>query len=152
TCWVGDLTVHGTDLVIATQGRGLWVLDDVTPLRQIGTGPSGGTPALLAPADAVRVRLDMNRDTPLPADYPITPNPPGGAVLDYVLATPARSVRIDVLNEKGATVRSYASDAAPEKPEANRYFPEGWVRPQAPPATGAGHHRFVWDLRYARPK
>ncbi len=94
----------------------------------------------------------MNRDTPLPADFPITPNPPAGAALDYVLAKPARSVRLDILTEKGETVRSFASDAPPEKLNANRYFPEGWVRPQEPPATGAGHHRFVWDLRYARPR
>ncbi|HEY1252254.1 MAG TPA: hypothetical protein VGH97_13800, partial [Thermoanaerobaculia bacterium] len=157
TCWVGDLTVHGADLVIATQGRGLWVLDDVTPLRQIGTSssaPPGAAPVLIAPADAVRVRLDMNRDTPLPADFPIAQNPPGGAALDYVLAKPARSVRIDILDEKGATIRTYtsASDAPPEKVDANRYFPEGWVRPQEPPGTGAGHHRFVWDLRSTRPK
>jgi len=152
TCWVGDLTVHGADLVIATQGRGLWVLDDVTPLRQVGRDSSAAGATLLAPADAVRVRSDMNRDTPLPADFPITPNPPAGAALDYVLAKPARSVRLEVLTEKGETVRSFASDAPPEKLNANRYFPEGWVRPPEPPATGAGHHRFVWDLRYERPR
>jgi photosystem II stability/assembly factor-like uncharacterized protein len=153
TCWVGDLTVHGTDLIIATQGRGLWVLDDVTPLRQIGKRSSASSSAmLLAPADAVRVRSDMIRDTPLPADFPITPNPPAGAALDYVLAKPARSVHLDILTEKGETVRSFASDAPPEKLNANRYFPEGWVRPPEPPATSAGHHRFVWDLRYARPR
>ena len=151
TCWVGDLTVHDTDLIAATQGRGLFVLDDVTPLRQLGDA----TPAaarLLAPAPAVRSRSDLNRDTPLPPSFPIAQNPPAGAVLDYVLAKPAQSVRLEILSEGGDVVRAFASGDPPEKLNAHRYFPETWVRPPAPPATSAGHHRFVWDLRYPRPK
>jgi photosystem II stability/assembly factor-like uncharacterized protein len=152
TCWVGDLTVHGTDLVIATQGRGLWVLDDVTPLRQLGADAASGAARLLAPATAVRSRSDLNRDTPLPPSYPIAQNPPAGAVLDYVLAKPAASVRLEILTERGEAVRAFASDDPTEKLNAHRYFPETWVRPPAPPPTAAGHHRFVWDLRYPRPK
>jgi photosystem II stability/assembly factor-like uncharacterized protein len=152
TCWVGDLTVHGTDLVAATQGRALWVLDDVSPLRQLAATPAAAPSRLLAPADAVRARWNLMRDTPLPADFPITPNPPAGAILDYVLEGAAKSVRLEILTEKGETVRAFASDDPPEKLNVNRYFPEGWVRPPDPPGTSPGHHRFVWDLRYPRPQ
>jgi len=152
TCWVGDLTVHGADLVVATQGRAFWVLDDVTPLREWAAESSATTRArLLAPAPAVRARSDLSRDTPLPPETPIAQDPPAGAVLDYVLARPARSVRLEILTERGETVRAFASDDPPERPNANRYFPEAWVRPSAPPPATAGHHRFVWDLRYPRP-
>ncbi len=152
TCWIGDLQVHGADLVIATQGRGLWVADDVTPLRQL-TPAAAKTPAtLVAPAAAVRVRHNENRDTPLPPETPFARNPPPGAVIDYVLGQPAKSVRIEVLDAKGETVRAWASGDPPEKVEARRYFTDLYIHPPAPPSTEAGHHRFVWDLRYPRPK
>ena len=70
TCWVGDLAVHGSDLIIATQGRAFWVLDDVSPLRQLGMDSSSvpGPARLFKPETAVRVRSDLNRDTPLPPE------------------------------------------------------------------------------------
>ena len=153
TAWVGDLAVHGNDLVAATQGRALWVLDDVTPLRQLTADAAAAPARLFAPADAVRVRANENRDTPLPPDTPIARNPPAGAVLDYVLgASVAGPVRLEILDGSGELVRSYASDAPPENVEARRTFTERWIRPAPRPATTPGHHRFVWDLRYAPPK
>ena len=151
TCWVGDLKVHDFDLVAATQGRAIWVLDDLSPLRQLPAAAPGAQ--LFAPAAAVRVRSDENRDTPLPPETPMGQNPPAGAIIDYHLATPAQSpVRLEILDEHGETVRSYAGDDPPDRVDAHRYFPESWIRPKAPPSGSAGHHRFVWDLRYPRPK
>ncbi len=153
TAWVGDLAVHGGDLVAATQGRALWVLDDVSPLRQIAAGAAQAPAHLFAPAAAVRVRANENRDTPLPPEFPIAMNPPAGAVIDYLLrSAPAGAVSIEILDARGELVRSFASDRPAEAPNARRYFPESWVRPAEPPAASAGHHRFVWDLRYPRPK
>ena len=160
TCWVGDLHVHGSDLIAATQGRALWVLDDVTPLRQLSPGapsaalsPSAPSAArLFAPGDAVRVRPNQNRDTPLPPDTPMGRNPPAGAIIDYVLEQKAGRVRLEILDARGQLVRAYASDDPPEVLNARRYFPETWIRPQAPPGVSAGHHRFLWDLRYPRPR
>jgi hypothetical protein len=80
-------------------------------------------------------------------------NPPAGAIIDYTLAAPAKSpVRLEILEDSGQTVRAYASDDPPEELNANRYFPESWVRHPPPPPASAGHHRFVWDLRYPRPR
>ncbi len=152
TCWIGDLQVHGADLVVATQGRGLWVLDDVTPLRQVAAAAAASPATLFAPASAVRVRNNENRDTPLPPETPFARNPPPGAVFDYVLGAPAKSVRIEVLDGKGGVVRAFSSDDPPEKVDARRYFTDLYLHPPAPPSAAAGHHRFVWDLRYPRPK
>jgi photosystem II stability/assembly factor-like uncharacterized protein len=150
TAWVSDLKVHGADLVISTQGRGLWVLDDVTPLRQ--PEAASGEAALIAPAEAIRVRANQYRDTPLPPEVPFARNPPPGAVIDYVLAAPAQAVRLEILDAKGQLVRAFRSDDPPENLPARRYFTDLYIHPPAPPSTAAGHHRFVWDLRYPRPR
>jgi photosystem II stability/assembly factor-like uncharacterized protein len=153
TAWVGDLSVHGSDLVAATQGRALWVLDDVSPLRQLTTRVAAEPAHLFAPAAAIRVRANENRDTPLPPDTPIALNPPAGAVIDYLLGPSAAGpVSIEILDARGETVRSFSSGTPPETPPAERYFTKSWLRPAAPPAATPGQHRFVWDLRYERPK
>ncbi len=151
TAWIGDLTVHGADLVAATQGRAIWVLDDVSPLREAADADDG--PArLIRPAAAVRVRANENKDTPLPPETPQGMNPPAGAVIDYVLKTAAAGgVKIEIVDSSGRTVRVLASGDAPERLAAHPYFGDAWIRPAAPPPATAGHHRVVWDLRSARP-
>jgi photosystem II stability/assembly factor-like uncharacterized protein len=146
--WVRDLLVHGNDLIAATQGRALWVLDDISPLRQYD--PRAGT-RLYAPAAAVRVPANRNRDTPLPADTPLGTNPPAGAIIDYTLARPARRVVIDVLDAGGTRLRRFDSADTAPTPAAETYFADAWLKAPARPGTGAGAHRFVWDLRLARP-
>jgi len=153
TAWVSDLKVHGADLVISTQGRGLWVLDDVTPLRQLTAAAASAPATLVTPAETIRVRANQYRDTPLPPEVPFAHNPPPGAVIDYVLGTPAKTpVRLDILDAQGAVVRAFRSDDPPENLPARRYFTDLYLHPPAPPSTAAGHHRFVWDLRHPRPK
>ena len=153
TAWVGDLAVHGNDLVAATQGRALWVLDDVSPLRQLARDPVSEPARLFAPGDAIRVRANESRDTPLPPEVPIAHNPPAGAVIDYVVGAGTRGpVTLEILDARGTVVRAFSSDAPPAKVEARRYFTENWIRPPEVPGTSPGHHRFVWDLRYARPE
>ena len=152
TAWVGDLALHGSDLVAATQGRALWVLDDVTPLRQLTAEAAGAPARLIAPAPAIRVRANENRDTPLPPETPIARNPPAGAVLDYVLKSAVTGpVTLEILDANGRVVRAFSSADA-KGPEPHQYFTERWINPPAPPSTAAGHHRFVWDLRYPPPK
>jgi hypothetical protein len=153
TAWVGDLAVHGNDLVAATQGRALWVLDDVSPLRQLAHDAAVEPARLFAPADAIRVRANESRDTPLPPEVPIAHNPPAGAVIDYVVGAGTRGpVTLEILDARGSVVRTFSSDAPPPKVEARRYFTDNWIRPPEVPGTSPGHHRFVWDLRYARPE
>jgi photosystem II stability/assembly factor-like uncharacterized protein len=147
---VRDLVIHGSDLVVATHGRSFWILDDVTPLRQLTAATAGGT-MLFRPAPAVRVRWNGNTDTPIPPDEPAGENPPDGAMLTYALAAPADSVALEILDRFGALVRRFSSaDPAPAI-DSTIDIPFYWIRPTQTIATGAGMHRFVWDLRYPDP-
>jgi photosystem II stability/assembly factor-like uncharacterized protein len=153
TAWVRDLLVHGNDLIVATQGRAIWVLDDVTPLRQVNAAIADAPAHLYTPATAVRVRANENKDTPLPPETPLGKNPPAGAVIDYRLAHAAKgTVTLEIRDSTGQLVRRFSSDDQPAELDADRYFAKGWLRPGAPLSASAGAHRFVWDLRYARPQ
>ena len=110
---IRDLIVKDKDLAVATHGRGFWILDDISPLRQFPTFAAGRA-ALLRPAPALRVRFDTNTDTPLPPDEPAGNNPPDGAVLDYWLAQPAPGpVVLEILDANGRVVRSAFLRPAP---------------------------------------
>ncbi len=150
--WVRDIAVHGNDLIVATQGRAIWVLDDLSPLRQHDAVVGGSTEHLFNPATAMRLRKNQNRDTPLPKETPAGRNPPTGAVIDYWLAKPASRVELEIRDAAGAVVRTYSSDDSPPPVEVERYFSDDWVVQAGSPATGAGMHRFTWDLRYPRPR
>jgi hypothetical protein len=148
---VQELLVHGNDLIAATQGRAIWVLDDVAPLRELGTGEARGAVHMFAPAPAYRVRRSQNKDTPPPADTVLGRNPPHGALIDYMLAQPAKRITLEIRDGTGQALRHFDSDAAPaEHPEA--YFSDAWLKPAPRLSTKAGAHRFVWDLRLSRPK
>ena len=149
--WVRDLHVHGDDLIAATQGRAIWVLDDVAPLRQ-HERLAKAEPVLFDPAVAVRVRGSQNRDTPPPADTALGENPPDGAMIDYRLPRDAGKVTLEIVDASGKTVRRFASDQPEPAVKAERYFAESWTPAPEQLATKAGTHRFVWDLRLPRPR
>jgi photosystem II stability/assembly factor-like uncharacterized protein len=149
--WVHDLLVKGNDLVAATNGRALWVLDDVTPLRQVKADATP-SPVLYRPATAVRLRGSQNHDTPLPQETPLGRNPPTGAIVDYWLPSDAKLVTFEVRDAKGELVRRITSADPEHEVEAERYFHDGWTKPDVRPGAKAGPHRFVWNLRYPRPK
>jgi photosystem II stability/assembly factor-like uncharacterized protein len=147
---VRDLEVHGVDLIIATHGRGFWVMDDIAPLRSLMDDAGEGT-RLLPPAPAYRVRPTGFLGTPMPKDEPMAANPPSGAYLDYVLS-PATSgvVQLTITDTRDATVRTFRSDDPPALPDpAKAVIAPEWIEPPAPLASSAGAHRFVWDLHYA---
>jgi len=148
---IRDLVVKDDDLVVGTHGRSFWILDDVTPLRQLRSETVAQAVALLRPQRATRVRDNMNTDTPLPPDEPAGENPPDGAILHYYLRAEVPSVTLEVLDPAGAVVRRYTSadPLPPVKDEGNT--PAYWIRPARRPSHAAGLHRFVWDLRYAPP-
>jgi len=152
TTGVNDLLVHGDDLIIATQGRAIWILDSVTPLRHLAQAVPGPRPELVAPAAAFRMRFNQNMDTPLPPEEPAGENAPVGAVLDYMLPGDfSGSLRLEIRAEDGSLVRSFDSESLPETAEAPVYVADTWLgKPHPLPAT-PGHHRFVWNLRYAPP-
>jgi len=145
---VRDLVVHGNDLVIATHGRGFWILDDLSPLRQLSGRPATGDVVLFRPGVAYRVRWNKNTDTPLPPDEPTAHNPPDGAILYYFLgAAPTGPIALEVRDAAGRVVRRFASDEVPEPPDSTVNIPPWWIRPPQPLSATAGMHRFVWDLR-----
>jgi hypothetical protein len=149
---VRDITVHANDLVIATHGRGFYVMDDIVPLRSLAVNAANAT-RLFPVATAIRVNEPSFTGTPLPKDEPIAPNPPLGAYFDYYLASaPSTPVVVRVFEASGTLVNSFSS-SDPVKPidlAKLAYAPEWVVAPKPPEAT-AGQHRFVWDLHYAAP-
>jgi photosystem II stability/assembly factor-like uncharacterized protein len=151
TTWMRDLLPHGDDLVLATQGRGLWVLDDITPLRE--AREAAGEPLhLFAPAAAVRLRASEGHDTPDPPETPLGTNPRTGAVIDYALrAAPRGAVTLTITDASGGVVRRFSSAERPESLSARAYFEKDWLQPAAVMPATAGVHRFVWDLRGPRP-
>jgi len=149
---VSDMTVHDKDLVISTYGRGFWILDDVSPLRQVRAAMASNAPAFLfKPAPASRARWDNTQDTPLPPEMKVGDNPPEGAIIDYYLPTAASgTVSLTIADAGGATIREYTSVApAPDTTMAN--VPEYWLAPPTALSTSAGMHRVNWDLRYPDP-
>jgi len=142
---VRDLMIKDNDLVVATHGRGFWILDDITPLRQIDQ-PTAGKNILYRPSRAIRVRWDTNTDTPLPPDEPAGQNPPDGAIIDYYLKDSVPTgVVLEIRDHNGTLVRRFTShDTLYTLPEVD--IPLYWIRPQQVLSAAAGSHRFIWDL------
>jgi len=148
---VRDLIVKGDDLAVATHGRGFWILDDVTPLRQFPEFAQSRA-AILRPQTALRVRFDTNTDTPLPPDEPAGKNPPDGAILDYWLAERVSApVVLEVLDSRGRVVHRSSSADRAEPPRDEGNVPRWWIRPARILSAEAGLHRFVWDLHWPAP-
>lgn len=150
---VRDIEVKGNDLVIATHGRGFWIMDDIAPLRQADARATGADAWLFAPSVALRLRVQSFTGTPLPKDESLASNPPIGAAIDYVLArAPAGAVRIAIYDARDQLVRSWSStDAAiVAKPAEDAAAPE-WMATWQPPRSTPGAHRFIWSLRYPLP-
>ena len=150
--WVKDLLVHDGDLIAATQGRALWVLDDLAPLRQLTPAVVASPAHLFAPEPAWRVHPDNNVDTPLPSSTPQGQNPPAGAILDYWIGPHTRGpVSLSIYDLQGQRIRRFVSDAPPASIHANRYFAKRWLKPAERLSATPGMHRFIWNLRYRRP-
>jgi photosystem II stability/assembly factor-like uncharacterized protein len=147
---IRDLVVKDDDLVVGTHGRSFWILDNVTPLRQVGADTAAKSVHLFTPQRAWRVRWNMNTDTPLPPDEPRGQNPPEGAIIDYFLGRDAAGpVTLEVLDARGHVVRTYASTDPAVVPADIGNWPAYWQRPVRPLPATTGMHRVTWDLRGA---
>ncbi|MES2003690.1 MAG: glycoside hydrolase [Bacteroidota bacterium] len=146
---IRDLVIKDDDLVLGTHGRGFWIMDDITPLRQISASLAAEKAILYKPQTAIRVRWNMNTDTPLPQEEPGGQNPPDGAIINYYLSDKAQGeVTLEILDVAGRLVRKYSSnDKQYEIPAVN--IPLYWIRPQQLLSADAGSHRFLWDMHYA---
>ena len=161
-----DSTCLCSDLIVGTHGRGFWILDDLSPLRQLAKSRNPGT-YLVKPNTALRVRFGTNEPTPWPPELPAAENPPNGAILDYALGADASNpVRLEIVDASGRVIRSYSStdsvigsDPALDPVAYNRTcqknpsapdcsLPLYWPAPQQRLSTRVGLHRFTWDMRY----
>ena len=161
-----DASCLCSDLVAGTHGRGFWILDDVTPLRQATEAAAASGAYLFKPAIAVRIRFDTNDPTPWPPELPAGENPPPGAIVDYYLPGAASEVKLEFLSLQGKVLRTYSSsdpvrnpDPATDPVAYNKLcqqtptapdcgLPLYWPAPPQILRTSAGMHRFVWDMHY----
>jgi photosystem II stability/assembly factor-like uncharacterized protein len=142
-----DIIIKDNDLIVATHGRGFWILDDITSLRQINSVLAVHN-ILFKPSPGLRARWNKYTDTPLPPDEPGGQNPPDGAIIDYYLKDATNGeVTLEFIDAKGNTVRYYSSnDTLYKIPDVD--IPLYWIRPQQILSSQAGSHRFVWDIHY----
>jgi hypothetical protein len=141
---IHDLTVHGDDLVAATHGRGFWILDNVTPLRQAQA--TAEELALYTPANALRRYYPDQVNT----RRPVGANPPAGAVIDYVLPADVSSeLTLDIVNAKGELIRHLSSTKTNKEVQPPEW-PDQIVASDLIPAR-TGMNRMIWDLRYDDP-
>jgi len=155
-----------SDLVAGTHGRGFWILDDVTPLRQAAEAAAASSAYLFKPETGIRIRFDTNDPTPWPPELPAGENPPDGAIVDYYLPSTAGEVKLEFLDAQGKVVRTYSSSDPVRNPDPATDFaaynklcqqtpnapdcalPLYWPAPPQILKTSAGMHRFTWDMHY----
>jgi photosystem II stability/assembly factor-like uncharacterized protein len=155
-----------SDLVAGTHGRGFWILDDVTPLRQAAEAASATGDFIFKPEPGIRVRFGTNDPTPWPPELPAGENPPAGAIVDYYVPSAVGQMKLEFLNAQGKVVRTYRSDDPVRKPDPasdpaayNKLcqdmptapdcgLPLYWPAPPQVLKTLPGMHRFTWDMRY----
>jgi photosystem II stability/assembly factor-like uncharacterized protein len=149
---IRDVVVHGDDLVIGTHGRSFWILDNVTPLRQVTQQVANATSYFFAPQLTYRIRRNNNTDTPLPPEIPAGQNPPDGAMFDYWIKDSVEKVVLEISDSSGKPVRRFSSDDKPESvDEKELNVPTYWIRPERTLSTEPGMHRFIWDMHYPPP-
>lgn len=150
---IRDFAIHGNDLAVATHGRSFWILDDITPLRELNTNVAQAAVHLYKPANATRIRPSSDQGTPLPPEIAHAENPPAGAVVDYYLREDLSApLVLEIRDARGKLVRRYATDdkIAPVD-EKNLEWPLYWIKPPQVLSNKRGMHRFVWDLHYTSP-
>ncbi|MFC5863031.1 hypothetical protein ACFPT7_12060 [Acidicapsa dinghuensis] len=156
---IRDLDVHTdhheNDLVIGTYGRGFWVLDDITPLREIAAKAQAVASApvyFFPPQDAIRARINSNWDQPFSIEVPHAHNVQYGAILDYYLDhQPSGPIQLQVFDADGKLVRTMSSTLPP--PIEGAEFPHYWLATPESRALSAhaGLNRVNWNLYYDDP-
>lgn len=156
---IRDLTIHTdyhmNDLVIGTYGRGFWILDDISPLRQLAENASSiasSSAYLFQPEEAIRSRINSNWDQPFSVEMPHTANPAYGAIVDYFLShKPDAPIRLQVFDSSGNLVRTISSTLP--SPIEGQAYPRYWLAsPQSRAlTTDIGLNRVNWDLLYDDP-
>ena len=148
-----DLQIKGDDLIVATHGRGFWVIDGINPLRQLDASIIASDAFLFKPGSAVVAPPPSEQGTPIPKDEPFGENPPYGANVDYSIgANTTGPLTIEILDQAGTVVRKVSSDDKPAVRDPNTLTVQTvWAPAVEPPSAAAGLHRWVWDLRGTPP-
>ncbi len=152
---VRDILVHGDDLDVATHGRGFWVLDQMTALRQLaekGEEIVSAPVYLFKPGTSLALVLGAEDGTPLPPEEPQEKNPPGGVLAYYWLKDAAATpLKLELVDSKGE-VRACAASDTPVKPvDTEKIIVQAiWMEPPPPPSATAGMHRFALNLKQRR--
>jgi photosystem II stability/assembly factor-like uncharacterized protein len=148
---VRDIAINGDDLIVATHGRGFWIVDDMVVLRQIDEAVARSEAYLFRPADAINIPAGGEFGTPQPRDEPLASNPPNGAIIDYYLGSgESGPVTLEILDPAGETIRRYSSeDRMPPVNPDTLNIPAFWRPTPEPLSAAPGMHRWVWDLRPA---
>ncbi len=141
---VRDFVVYGTDLIVATHGRGFWVMDDISALRQVSAEVLQADAWLFRPADFINVVPGEDDGTPLQRDEPQAPNPPDGAFIDFHLKTPAASVTLEIVDSAGKVVRKWPAEPVNRNSTGLPRVSPLWQSMPEVFATTAGMHRVVW--------
>ncbi len=152
---IRDLVIKDDDIVVGTHGRSFWILDNITPLRQLTNQSANSTTILYKPQNAYRVRWDMYTDTPVPQEESGGENPPDGAIIDYYLINKASDIKLEIFQSSPSGVarsglkliHTYSNkDTLYKIGDVN--IPHYWIRPQQILSAEPGHHRFLWDMKY----
>jgi hypothetical protein len=148
-----DIAVHRDDLIVGTHGRGFWMIDNITPLRQLSEEAAKANAYLFQPALAYLLTPGNDNGTPMPRDEPIAENPPFGAMIDYYLKSNVSGpVTIEIVDPGGDVIRKYSSEDKPTPVNLETLnIPAYWVRTPETLSTAAGMHRWIWDLRPTPP-
>ena len=145
---IRDIVVHGEDLAIATHGRGFWVMDQMTPLREIAAAGQqiiSSNVHLFQPGETFAVRPGSMNGTPLPHEEPQQMNPPSGVLLYYSLkAAATQPLKVELLNPAGRVTACAASDTPVRAVDTEAISVQAvWEQPAQPPSAAAGMHRFA---------
>ena len=164
---ITDMVVHQKDLVMSTQGRSFWILDDLTPLHQITDQVAGSRAYLFQPRDAYRVRTSeeeadqvyvAGRENVTNPRDPIggarierhrmgTEAPDGAIIYSYFAKKPEEEVTLEILDLGGNVIRRFSSQDEPKDKSVVARPEPPWLKEEST-FSKAGLNRFVWDLRY----
>ncbi len=150
---VRDIIVKHGDIIIATQGRGVYVMDDVARLRQISQASLSAPAYLYAPAVTYRLKPYNDEETPIPYDEAHLDNPTYGMQIDYAIGKqPTTPVVLEIRDAKGTVLRRWSSSQHVTAPNPQKVdIPAYWLRAMPLPGVSLGTHRFAWDLRAGSP-
>jgi photosystem II stability/assembly factor-like uncharacterized protein len=152
---VRDIIVHGDDLAIATHGRGFWIMDQMTALRELAAHGdqilSSGV-YLFKPGESIAVREGSMNGTPLPHEEPQELNPPAGVLAYYWLKTaPTQPIKLELVDTKDTVRACVASDTPVHPVDTESINVQAiWQQPTQPPSADAGMHRIALNVATPR--